>query len=100
MGVPAAQKLTESNIDVAYVIIRDETVVNETLSTSSTFKKRRIYNYRLSRARHVEENAFDILTSSFCMFLSPFNPQLQIVEKVVLTSRALHNYLRSNLKDR
>lgn len=54
----------------------------------------RIYNYRVSRARRVVENAFGILASKFRVFEEPISLKVETVDKVVLASCALHNYLK------
>lgn len=56
----------------------------------------KIYNYRLSRARRVSENAFGILTKRFRIY----QRRLQIIpehtDKVVLATCCLHNFLRND----
>lgn len=54
----------------------------------------RIYNYRLSRARRIVENAFGILASRFRVMLSPMQLSPNRAEIVVLACCALHNLLR------
>ncbi|XP_033971401.1 uncharacterized protein LOC117470684 [Trematomus bernacchii] len=54
----------------------------------------RIFNYRLSRARRVVENAFGILANRFRVFLTTRNIQDK-VEAIVLAGCALHNFLRT-----
>lgn len=54
-----------------------------------------IYNYRLSRARRVVENAFGILASRFQIYRAPFNLHPDKVETLVLATISLHNYLRT-----
>lgn len=56
--------------------------------------ERKVFNYRLSRARRVAENAFGILTSKFRIFHTPINLKLENTEVVVLACCVLHNYLR------
>jgi len=53
-----------------------------------------IFNYRLSRARRVVENAFGILATRFRVFLQPLNINVDNVDAVVMASCVLHNFLR------
>ena len=59
-------------------------------------REKRIFNYRLSRARRVVENALGILANRFRVFLTTINLSPENVEKIVVASCALHNYLRTN----
>ena len=60
----------------------------------------RIFNYRLSCARWIVENAFGILASRFRIFLSLMLLAPNNCEKVILASCALHNYLRTKSPSR
>jgi len=55
----------------------------------------RVFNYRLSRVRRIVENAYGILSSRFGVFQKPIPLEPEKVEKVVLTSCVLHNFLRT-----
>ncbi|KAM4011680.1 putative nuclease HARBI1 [Anomaloglossus baeobatrachus] len=57
-------------------------------------QERRIFNYRLSRARRVVENAFGIMANRFRLFHTPINLKLQSIDSVVLACCTLHNFLR------
>jgi hypothetical protein len=62
-------------------------------------RNERILNYRLSRARRILANAFDILASRFRMFRSPITMLTSSVVKLVMAAVVLHNYLRSTSGD-
>lgn len=57
---------------------------------------KRVFNYRLSRARRVVENAFRLLSTVFRVFRSTMNVHVQMVQQVTLASDSLHNFLRRN----
>ena len=54
----------------------------------------RIFNYRLSRARRISENAFGILAQRFGCLLTTMKLLPPNVEKVVMACVCLHNLLR------
>ena len=66
LGIPPATSLPERNTPVPYVIVADEAFpLKENLMKPFPAKSlddaSRVFNYRLSRARRVSENAFGIL---------------------------------------
>ncbi|XP_057292612.1 putative nuclease HARBI1 [Hydractinia symbiolongicarpus] len=54
----------------------------------------RVYNYRLSRAWRVIENAFGLLRARWRIFSRPIKAWVKNVENFTLGAIALHNYLR------
>jgi hypothetical protein len=58
--------------------------------------KEKIFNYRLSRARNIVENAFGILACRFRLFLRPIKVKVETVEKAVWAACTLHNWLRKS----
>jgi len=57
--------------------------------------KKAIFYYRLSRARRVIENAFGILVSRWCVFRKPICMHPKTVDKIVIATICLHNFLKT-----
>lgn len=101
-GVPENSPLEENGLPQPYVIIGDEAFPLKTylLRPYSRFFLRghepnKIYNYRLSRARRVVENAFGILVARWRVFRRHLEVQPYLVDKIVLAACCLHNMLCS-----
>jgi len=56
--------------------------------------KESVFNYRLSRARHIVENAFGILVWQFCIFSRSIDVKVDTVDDTVVAACSLHNWLR------
>ena len=56
--------------------------------------EKRIFNYRLSRMRHISENAFGILANCWRVFRKPFLLEPEKVKAITLAVLTLHNWLR------
>lgn len=61
--------------------------------------ERRIFNYRLSRARRIIENVFGILVARFRIFHTEINLKLEAIDSVCLCCCILHNFLRAHRID-
>lgn len=55
-----------------------------------------IFNYHLSRARRVSENAFGIMSYNFRTFRKPILLDPDVAPKVTLAAIYLHNHLRNS----
>lgn len=58
--------------------------------------KEKVFNYRLSRARRIVENAFGILSSRFRVFRRPIILAPHTTIKLIKAACALHNWIRKN----
>lgn len=58
-------------------------------------EEKRVFNYRISRARRVSENVFGILASRFRVFYSTLCVHPDSAIKIALSTITLHNFLRS-----
>lgn len=56
----------------------------------------KIFNYRLSRARRIVENAFGILMSRFRVFDGKIDLNPSIVSKLIFAACSIHNWLRDS----
>nr|CAI5846090.1 unnamed protein product [Callosobruchus analis] len=73
----------------------------EIFASSNTGKalniSKRTFNYRLSRARRLSENAFGILTQVFRIYQRRLKMNPEHVDKIILATCCLHNFLRPAL---
>lgn len=60
----------------------------------------RVFNYRLSRAHRVVENAFGILSSVFRVLRKPILLEPEKAKKIVMATLYLHNFLRKKQSSR
>ena len=102
VNIPAATRLPQSDIVVPYVIVADDAFALKTnlmkpyaRSRPMTYQQR-IFNYRLSRARRVVENAFGIMSSRFRIFGKAIALEPEKVQIVVMAACCLHNFLLRN----
>lgn len=102
---PKASPLPNSTDEkhVSYVIVADDAFtlskyIMKPFSNSTLDKEERVFNYRLSRARRVVENAFGILASRFRVFHTTINLKPETVDDIVLAACVLHNFLRRNAR--
>ena len=105
LGIPTPRSPNGCETVLPYVIVADDAFpLKNNLMKPYPFRglsrEKRIFNYRLSRARRIVENAFGILANRFRVFLSPMQLAPENVEKITLASCALHNFLRDKASSR
>lgn len=99
-NVPKDTPIIENGEPQPYVIVGDEAfpLKSYLLRPYSRHhlgqnEPNKIFNYRLSRARRVSENAFGILAARWRIFRKHLEVQPQMADKVVLAACCLHNLL-------
>ena len=98
LNIPDPSPLTFGSEPLPFVFVADDAFpLSPNIMKPYNFRDqspiRRVFNYRLSRARRVVENAFGIV-SRFRVFKAPIALHPDKVETIVLASCALHNFLR------
>ena len=99
LGLPAPRPLPGDDKPVPFYIVGDDAfALKEHLmkpySNRGLTKEERIFNYRLSRARRVSENAFGILAQRWQVFLTTMQTTPETVRMVLRATCVLHNLLR------
>ena len=102
LNLPQPEVLDEGDsLPVPYVFVGDDAfAMTENLmkpyseAHGQLNNDQRVYNYRLSRARRVVENAFGILFSRFGLFQKPILLCPEKAQTITLACCYLHNYLR------
>ncbi|XP_035228623.1 protein ALP1-like, partial [Stegodyphus dumicola] len=93
--------LPESNKVLPFVFIADEAFPLKTnmlrpFPGKLLPQNKRIFNYRLARARRCIENAFGILTARWRVLRNTLNVQPDKADRIVFACCCLHNFLMRN----
>ncbi|XP_040355987.1 uncharacterized protein LOC121046159 isoform X1 [Ixodes scapularis] len=101
LGLPPPKRLPNSTVIAPYVFLGDEAFhlrpdFLRPCPGKHQDDDKRIFNYRLSRARRCAENAFGVLASRFRIFRRTINLLAEHADYVVMATCALHNYLRDD----
>ncbi|CAN8023439.1 unnamed protein product, partial [Ixodes persulcatus] len=100
LQLPEPQELPHTSVKMPFVLVGDEAFpLMENLmrpypGTSLTLCEK-VYNYRLSRARRIVENAFGILAARWRIFRQIIQAELSTVDNLVWAAVLLHNFLRT-----
>lgn len=101
ISVPEVRCLPNTNYPLSFSIVGDEGFPLKTYIMRPYAKRnlqsneQKVFNYRLSRARRVVENAFGILVVRWRILQKPLALKLNTAEKIVQAITCLHNYIMS-----
>ena len=99
LGLPPHQPLPGGTRPVPFFIVGDEafplrTWLMKPIPRRGLHHRERIYNYRISRARRVVENAFGLLANRFrCLLDVMPQKKPERVETIVMAACTLHNLI-------
>lgn len=99
LHLPNDKSLPGRQQNVPFVFVADDAfplqrhIMKPYPGTHARGSEKRIYNYRLSRARRIVENAFGILSAVFRILRKPMLLQPDKASIVIMACVHLHNYL-------
>jgi hypothetical protein len=102
LNLPQPSVLPGSEMPIPYVLVADDAfpitsyLMKPYAGELTKGSPKTVFNYRLSRARRIVENAFGLLASVFGIFHKPLNVKPSTVEDITLACVYLHNFLRRN----
>ena len=99
LSIPPPSTLPATNVTIPYFFAADEAFplrigILRPYPGRNLGMAERIFNYRLSRARRVVENAFGILAARWQIFFSPINCDIDLGVQIVQACVVLHNFLQ------
>ena len=99
LNIPESEALDGCRYDpLPYFLVGDEIFpLKEWLMrpfAGKLTKQKRIFNYKLSRARRNIENCFGILAARWRIFSTPIEASVEHAQQYTLTCMSLHHYLR------
>lgn len=101
VALPREVYLPHTNVAVPFALVDDEGFPLKTYlmrpyaRRNLVDNKQRIFNYRLSRARRIIENAFGILVARWRIFQGSISLKPENVEAIVQATCCLHNFIIS-----
>lgn len=96
---PRDEPLTPTGQICPFVMVGDEAfplksyLMRPFSRNNLTGEAEKNFNYRLSRARRVVENAFGILAARWRIFRKPIEANPEVADKMILAACCLHNFL-------
>jgi len=99
LNFPPPDPIPNDDKDMPYFLVGDDAFALRTwlmkpFSLRNLTRGQRIFNYRLSRARRIVENAFGILAHRWRCLLTTMQQEPKTVTCIALTCVILHNLLR------
>ncbi len=99
LPLPDPEPLPGDTEDFPYFILGDDafplrSYLMKPYARKGLSHEQLVYNYRISRARRVVENAFGILANHWQCLMNPLSVEIRTSEKIVIATCTLHNMLR------
>ncbi|XP_018366185.1 PREDICTED: uncharacterized protein LOC108763236 [Trachymyrmex cornetzi] len=99
ISIPQARPIPNTNIILPFCMVGDEDFPLKTYLMRPYAKQnllgneQKVFNYRLSRARRIVENAFGILTSRWRILRTSISLKVDTAETIIQAVTCLHNFI-------
>jgi DDE superfamily endonuclease len=98
LAIPKSDNLPGTDLCCPYMLVGDEafplrTFLMKPFHRRGMADEEIVFNYRLSRARRIVENAFGMLANRFRIYRAPIVLRPCAAKEVVLATTVLHNFL-------
>lgn len=99
MDLPEPIQVVVNGPELPYVLVADEAFVLTPYMmrpfprSKHLDVKKKVFNYRLSRARRVVKSTFGLLAARWRIYRKPINTSLTTAVKIMQATTALHNYI-------
>lgn len=102
--IPGNKVLPGTTTEVPHVILGDEAFplkpyLMRPYPKLSLDRSKRIYNYRVCRARRVVENTFGILSQKFRIYFRRIQAAPKYIDYIILATCILHNFIKMYDRD-
>ncbi|CAH1962114.1 unnamed protein product [Acanthoscelides obtectus] len=102
LRIPTEEYVKGNGRNLPYVFVADDAfalrsdMMKPFRQADLNSNEKKIFNYRLSRARRIIENTFRILAARFRIFHTQINVEPENIIKIVMAAVVLHNFLIEN----
>lgn len=102
MNLPQPSAVEHNGSPLPYVLVADEAfslnsyMMRPYPRCSRLNRQKKIFNYRLSRARRVVESAFGIMVARWRIYRRPIIASTSTVLKIIKATTCLHNFIIKN----
>lgn len=104
LQLPTAKYVMNNNIKLPHVLVGDEAFpltkfMMRPYPRNNLDIRKKVYNYRLSRARRSVECTFGILAARWRIYGKPIIASVPTGRKIIQATTVLHNFIMSTEKD-
>lgn len=101
MNIPHSKLLPHTNIEFPYFFVADAAFplhkhIMKPYPDNNLLEEKRVFNYRLSRARRTIENTFGILAQRWRILRNNIIADYNVCQNIVMACVVLHNFILEN----